>query len=96
MAKPQKSIADRVREYLGRNLVPPEVVPLPGGGAVVAAPARFEFSGDNAKEKELLARAAAKASGIVPEPEALTAEAMALAEQANQQLTAARPQGPPR
>ena len=92
MPKAQKSIADRVREYLGRNLVPPEIVPLPGGGAVVAAPARFEFSGDDAKEKERLARAAAKASGIVPEPEALTAEAMAMVDQANAE---AQGRGPP-
>lgn len=84
MTKSEKPVAERVREYLGRKLVPPEIVPLPGGGAVMVAPARFEFSGDNAREKERLARAAAKASGIVPEPETLTAEAMAMIEQENQ------------
>lgn len=83
MSELPQPIADRVREYLGRNLVSPEVVPLPGGGAIMTSPARFDFSGDNAVEKERLARAAAKASGIVPLPEDLTAEAMAYVDRAN-------------
>lgn len=77
-----KSATDRTREYLGRHLYPPEVTPLPGGGGVMTAPARFKFTGDHATERERLARAAARASGIVPDPDQLTAEVMVALEQA--------------
>jgi hypothetical protein len=92
MAKP-KPVVERVREYLGRKLAPPEIAPLPGGLATITAPARFEFSGEHAEERERLARAAAKTSGIVPTPEDLTAEAMAMIEQANAEIQGGPPGG---
>ena len=77
-----KPVPERVREYLGRKLAPPAIVPTPGGAGVLVAPAKFEFSGPNAKLRERLARAAALATGIVPDPDQLTADAMAMLQQA--------------
>ena len=95
MQSDKRPVAERVRDYLGRHLAPPEAVPLPGGGAVLTAPARYEFSGDYQDERARLARAAAVASGIVPTPEQLTAEAMAMIEAAGQPEGEPPAGGPP-
>ncbi len=82
----------QVADYLGRHLTPPAIVPSPGGAGIVVSPARFEFPGAHAKSRERLARAAAAASGIVPDPDQLTADAVAMLQQANAE---AEPGGPP-
>ena len=70
-------VPQRVREFVGRHMVPPELVFNPETGESGLVPARYSFSGPHAAELERIARAAAAASGIVSTPEDLTAEAQA-------------------
>ena len=78
MTKDKKTpIPQRVAEYLGRNINPPEVIVNPETGAPFLVPASYKFSGQYAEEHERIARAASAATGIVPDPDQLTAEVMA-------------------
>lgn len=82
----EKPIPQRTAEFILRHIVPPEVVPNPETGEAVVVPATYRFPGPHASELERIARAAASASGIVPVPEDLTAQAEA-------QIQAAAPAG---
>lgn len=70
-------VPQRVREFIGRHIVPPELVFNPETGSSALVPARYSFSGPHAGELERIARAASAASGIVDTPEDLTAAAEA-------------------
>ena len=83
-------VPKRVADYLGRNINPPEVIANPETGAPYLVPASYKFSGQYAEEHERIARAASAATGIVPDPDQLTAEAMA---QLQAQQEQAAPQG---
>ena len=89
---PKESVADQVRAFLGANISPPELIPDPATGQVGLQPASYKFDGIHAPEFERIARAASAASGIVPTPEDLTGEAMAML-QAQQQQQQGQSQG---
>jgi hypothetical protein len=82
---PKESVADHVRAFLGANISPPELIPDPATGQVGLQPASYKFDGVHAPEFERIARAASAASGIVPTPEDLTGEAMAMLQAQQQQ-----------
>lgn len=82
---PKESVADHVRAFLGANISPPELIPDPATGQVGLQPASYKFDGVHATEFERIARAASAASGIVPTPEDLTGEAMAMLQAQQQQ-----------
>lgn len=90
---PKESVADQVRAFLGANISPPELIPDPATGQVGLQPAAYKFDGVHAPELERIARAASAASGIVPTPEDLTAEAMAQLQAAQAQQAQQAQQG---
>ena len=74
---PAVPVPQRVQEFLGGHLVPPQVVQNPETGAVGIVPASYSFEPPHAEEYARIARAASAASGIVPSAEDLTAEVVA-------------------
>ena len=78
-----KPIPQRAAEFIGRHIVPPSIVFNPDTGAADVVPAKYSFTGVYASELERIARAASAASGLVPVPEDLTADALAQAQAAS-------------
>ena len=87
-------VAERVRDFLARNIDPPELIADPATGQQYLKPAAYKFDGVFKEEFERIARAASAASGIVPTPEDLTAEAMAQIQAQAEQEQQARRAGP--
>ena len=77
MPKKPATVAERVREFIGSRISPPELVQNPETGQTYLKPAEYRLDGPHEAEFERIFRAASAASGIVPSPEDLTAEAMA-------------------
>ena len=84
-SKKSESVPIRVADFLSRSIQAPSVVMNPETSEPYLEPARYTFSGPHAEEFERIARGASAASGIVPTPEDLTAQAMAQLQAAAQQ-----------
>lgn len=91
MAGPDNAdVRARAERFLKSRIVPAAIVGDVALNTAFVEPARYNFSGPHAAEYERIARAASAASGIAPDPEQLTGEAMAALRQATE-----RAAGPP-
>ena len=95
VSKKPATTADKVREFIGSRIVPPELIADPATGQQYLKPAEYSFDGVHETELERIARAASAASGVVPSVEDLTAQAMVQLQAQQQQAQAQGGQAPP-
>ena len=70
------SVREQIVDFVSTRIVQPTIVVDPFGRPVVT-PSEYNFGGPYSAELERIARAASAASGVVPTPEELTAQAAA-------------------